>query len=267
MSEVPERPLSFYSQDKVEYLDEHLETTRQYLEKIFSKEGPVIHHRVTTIFSELFNVEVPYSILKEIILLAGYLHDIGKAAEFYQREYEDVKRGRKQYISFEGHEVCSSVVVYEICREYLSNSIGYEAGAGLSRVVAAAILQHHHAMRTVRDIVSEKVLQLLRRGVKSWKPHTDHVNYIKKMVEGYLPETKYAEKVLSVLEQDINDFIDKIKEIIKSSGPELAILPLITAPLVIADRLAAKEKRGGRYTTLEYEAKALLEYDYLTNSH
>lgn len=266
MSEIPERPVSFCSQDRVEYLDEHLEATRQYLEKILSKEGPIIHHRITTIFSELFSTEIPYNVLKETILLAGYLHDIGKAAEFYQREYEDVKRSRKRYISFEGHEICSSVVVYEVCHEYLNDSIGCEdnsvrceASARLSRIVAIAILQHHHAMRTIRDIVSEKVLQLLRRGIKSWKPHKSHVNYIKKMLERYLPGTKYTEKVLSVLGQSINDFIEKIKEIIKSLGLELAVLPLITAPLVIADRLAAKEKRGGRYTTLEYEAKVLLE--------
>ena len=76
---------------------------------------------------------------KDLVLLSSILHDIGKADERYQNQFDDECKAKVGKFSFKDHEVISSA---------------YALKAGLDPHVAMAVLLHHHAMR----VPDEKVI-------------------------------------------------------------------------------------------------------------
>ncbi len=82
---------------------------------------------------------------RRLVAVAAYLHDVGKAAEPYQRIIMLREREGCRGLSLPGHEAWSAWVAYYTIRPL---------GDKLARVASAAIILHHMPRWSIEDIVT-----------------------------------------------------------------------------------------------------------------
>jgi len=89
---------------------------------------------------------IPQSEAYELVLLTLALHDIGKACEKYQKTV--ISNGSKCGANFKYHEIVSAAIIAEA----LSTVTGLNDL--VKSIITLSVLNHHHAMRDVVDMVS-----------------------------------------------------------------------------------------------------------------
>lgn len=143
---------------------------------------------------------------RDLIILSSILHDIGKADEKYQNQFDEACNAVEKF-SFKDHEVISSA---------------YALKAGLDPYIAMAILLHHHAMR----IPDEKVINSMG-GAKIYMTE-ELCNYLK---------SHGVECIDSISREEIR----AVMYLPKKVKPQF--VSLLELPLVVSDNLDS-QRRG-----------------------
>jgi len=254
MGIYPSEPLSFFKRvnDKKlisERFVEHTKLTLDNIKRIAKIEGKVIFARIKN-FLKKFNINIAYDTLELLLKLEALLHDVGKVASFYQSQYNEVIRGRLESISFRGHELCGAYVLYEVLKSL-------DMPIQLMRLGVLAILQHHHAMRTIRELLIRDIPDMLERGLRDWSPYEGHFYQLEIFFANMLEENHIdgivAREILDKLNRSVTTTINQVKGLISEVDIEAPLLPLLTTPLVMADRVSAKIIRKGGKTILDRE--------------
>ncbi len=286
------RPYSYVSADGkvVEFLDEHSLNTCLIGSLLLVDSLNVLVNRVCHLYKQYYPEAKDMQMLVEIIpvclVLAQSLHDIGKAGKFYQKEcLEVVSGGKQRQVYFTGHEIFSSAILYRILEkldEYIwEKNVDIKPLASLFSI---AVLQHHHALRTIRELIFEKAVYLLQRNWSVWKPACDS-EHVVKIVRECVSQVQdllgriYVSFDRSQVEVDlrelcsrvgiygaIRDVLDSIREeglrvklclndieskILRYVVSLSRLLPAVTGLIVLPDRVAAKIKREAQGGTRE----------------
>jgi CRISPR-associated endonuclease Cas3-HD len=208
---------------------------------------------------------------------ACLLHDVGKALSTFQ---DNVERGSR----FPFHEVVSAHLTYVTLRRVLSEA-GPIINRQLSFAGAYAVLQHHQAMRGIREVL-ERGITLLSTKYTLHESLVDEMELVAKMGTCSFEASPIIDTFKQVVEEisksvlgvKLKEFIgnftetmtghypkdvrrDRISEWAVSWGKLQPALPLFTAPLQLSDYLAAFIIRGGRMRALHKEMLLLLGKD------
>jgi CRISPR-associated endonuclease Cas3-HD len=238
-----------------ETLKEHSIKTLEYgVEKFFSQQPAYVNSAVFRL-NQYFKLDPPLTPdkFKEACSIACYLHDIGKAADIYQKQFIDgctCKYNKDP--SFSYHEILSAIIVerYFRCINTPNDKI--------SILITLAVLNHMHAIRPYSN--SQKVLSELRYK----QPLTDSFSLDSTGIEEFLKAappsinkdclSKNSERITL---RDVQDFLQKIDKAMKERNK---LYTLILVPVVVGDNLAASEARkdGGRRLFVE-ELRRLIE--------
>jgi len=203
------------------------------------------------------------------IVFAQALHDIGKAGDIYQKVCREVLEGKRDSAFFTGHEIFSSAIMYRILESLKEE---FPEILPLASLFATAVLQHHHAMRTVRELIFSKAVTMLQDGKAVWRLDCEPEDVVR-VLEKTLQEVQeitgvkvydifiqfnLRDKARSILQEysqlRVTYCIRLIEEnILRYIVPVSRLLPIVTSVIVIPDRLVAKINRGGSPTRLEGE--------------
>ncbi|WP_428287188.1 hypothetical protein [Infirmifilum sp.] len=180
------------------------------------------------------------------------LHDVGKALRDYQ-----TRMG-----SFQFHELVSGYFVYETLLSILKGKdLGNYRPSSLARTAALAVIQHHQAMRSLEEILSEGFKAIpLGSGIS--EEVVEEIRLAARMSANTLPCAQdvlnaFQEAVESSsgeLEKRVGQFcegmIKWLKGIDVGDGEAWLLLlryqPLLSAPLQVCDSFAALLTRRGQ---------------------
>ena len=178
-------------------------------------------------------------LVKGYMLLAAKAHDLGKALEYYQNQFDDSCRAIKSF-NFINHEVYSATILLAKENEVMK-VFGRCKLCFVSAV--AAVLLHHHAMRVhdSREIKDsyKKYLSMLGKVIKG---------DLEDVIEFPLPE--------SVNGTDLSWLFNKLDEIYSSSSR--SYLYFLT-PLVIADYADSFKRENSKKRTFSLIVLDILE--------
>jgi CRISPR-associated endonuclease Cas3-HD len=185
--------------------------------------------------------------VEELILLAALFHDTGKAATYYQKQFENgcVCRSAKGP-SFRYHEILSAVHF----QRYLERS-GRKFDRDLTFLAVLAVMNHMHAIRDYSDLV--EVLEPQR-------------SQLPKGLEVVLKESQVRAEDLEVLVTDLKEFdvLDQAafrdalarditgNEVLllirgvseaERSKPFTRLYATLLLPVIVGDNIDAREKR------------------------
>ena len=188
--------------------------------------------------------------VEELILLAALFHDTGKAATYYQKQFENgcVCRSTKGP-SFRYHEILSAVHF----QRYLERS-GRKFDRDLTFLAVLAVMNHMHAIRDYSDLV--EVLEPQR-------------SQLPKGLEVVLKESQVRAEDLEALVTDLIEFDVLDKEAFRDalarditgnevqlllrgvweaerterSKPFMRLYATLLLPVIVGDNIDAREKR------------------------
>jgi len=185
--------------------------------------------------------------VEELILLAALFHDTGKAATYYQKQFENgcVCRSAKGP-SFRYHEILSAVHF----QRYLERS-GRKFDRDLTFLAVLAVMNHMHAIRDYSDLV--EVLEPQR-------------SQLPKGLEVVLKESQVRAEDLEALVTDLKEFdvLDQAafrdalarditgNEVLllirgvseaERSKPFTRLYATLLLPVIVGDNIDAREKR------------------------
>ena len=83
-------------------------------------------------------------LVKSYMILAAKAHDLGKAMDYYQRQFDESCNAVSERFNFTDHEVFSGAMLLKVKEEVLKAYGDCELCFGAAVV---AVLMHHHAMR------------------------------------------------------------------------------------------------------------------------
>ena len=181
----------------------------------------VVSRRLNVLLSK-YGTEISSNEVKQLIELVVKLHDIGKAAEYYQSQFTNDCRSPVPNPSFVFHEVGSALFFYH------SN---YTEDTRIKRLLALAALNHLNAMR----------------GLKQLKPNELPKGYKQDM----LKLKKYGSILMESLgysfdirDYDTNDYVLMMNDLINHNEPYLKLYNLFLAPVIIGDSIDSHYARG-----------------------
>ena len=242
---------SFWTEDGklYEYLEDHLNLT-------FNRFVTLFERRVIKILASRLKHEVD-DVFTFMVRLAPLMHDIGKAHDSYQRN-----AGIKEP-NFSWHEVLSAQFCWNLMESfrYLSH-IPYEEFESLERMVTAAIVSHHQAIREVERAFPPKWIKLSSWNLDPLCPLIFKLlNLSSKEIK---PNIDYSKVVYSTLNR-VKDTIRKCRGslgmmrdyIFDSIGRPPKPYSILTGTLVLCDWLSARKTRP-----LNYKSPMLKEAEH-----
>ncbi|BCU69801.1 CRISPR-associated endonuclease Cas3'' [Stygiolobus caldivivus] len=207
------KPCAFTNQG----LAEHSKGSLEWAKKVLSDS----YFRVTKRRLEKFGVEVT----KEDMEVAVLLHDMGKAAEYYQGQFDDgcnPLRGRPTFIY---HEIGSALFFYKNVKD-----------EGLRTLVTLTELNHLNAVRGVSQLNPAKLPV--------------------KFDEGMLKLRKYGQVLLEELSGEypvggfrvddytFYDYNEMLEDLSRVNEPYLKLYSLFLAPVIVGDNLDSSHARS-----------------------
>jgi CRISPR-associated endonuclease Cas3-HD len=206
---------------------------------------------------------------------ACLLHDTGKSLNEFQRNL--IRDG-----GFAFHEVISAYFTYEVLHATLQH-IDPVARYLLAFAATYAVLQHHQAMRSLKEVLEKSKESLPLSGGIS-EEVVSEIELAAQMSANLLDVhdviNVFSEKVHEISRKELNmklsEFFADFLKLIEGQSPINAdewakpwneiqhALPLFTAPLQLSDYLAAYITRGGKLRELHKEALLLLRRAQLT---
>jgi len=132
-------------------LEEHLLNTRSivagrwdslpYKERVNQR---LVNYEIEAVKAKLLRLKFD----EEVVEMAAYLHDVGKATREFQRKLE----GDCKHVTLKGHEVISAwVTFYAAYLKY--RNCGEECARAHATLASVGVLLHHHGRRSIYEAV------------------------------------------------------------------------------------------------------------------
>ncbi|QIW22821.1 CRISPR-associated endonuclease Cas3'' [Sulfolobus sp. S-194] len=165
---------------------------------------------------EKFGIKVK----KEDFELSVLLHDIGKAGEFYQTQFDDECSSRRTP-SFLYHEIGSAIFFYRNIED-----------ERLKLLIALAELNHLNAIRSVSQLNPNSFPKRFNPGMIK----------LKKFGKVILEELGLEN--LSVGDYTFDDYHEMMGELVRENGSYLKLYSLFLSPIIVGDNLDSSLARG-----------------------
>lgn len=220
------KPCSFQG----EPLIEHLLRSMNIVEKNFSERYyRIIARRISIATGEKYNCEeIAYSLNTSILL-----HDIGKAAEVYQRNFND-KCECKYKRFFELHEIPSSIITF--------NSLKDRVDYDLAELASLSVLLHMSSFRPFNKILY-RLKSFSRENSDGWI----FSKYTKERLSNILEKYSLDASILiDISPREAEKFLYEKKKYIDSFKTPSKLYILFLAPIVIGDNLSAFKFRANK---------------------
>lgn len=204
-------PLAYIDHELFIHLLNTKEKAINYAEKLGIK---VIQKRL-----EALSMKLTIDEIRKIIEISSILHDIGKAADYYQKDFSKENSEMK----FPLHEVPSAMISEKVCEK-----LGIKEEA--KHFVFLTVLQH---MNTMRDWLSENI-----RINRDWS-----FNEFKDQIESFIKRNLEIDiEISKINKDDAKKKINEYKKIV-SENRYLKLYTLFLVPVTIADSRDAYEFR------------------------
>jgi len=173
--------------------------------------------------------------VEELINLSVILHDIGKAHNYFQENFDENCGCRDKDAGFPYHELLSAGMCYKHIQTWTAENAHQK-----KLLLTLSIINHHHAFKdTLKKVFyidqSSSALSLLLKIVK------------KGLYVGNLQETLKAYGIniedLSLTANDVENFITWMRKSQERPNEWQKLYVLIMTPLIIADNLDAGKSR------------------------
>ncbi len=205
------------------------------------------------------------------IRLACLLHDVGKSLKYYQE-----RRCREGFMSFPYHELVSAYVAREALEPLICIYINSLDDLAQKIITSAclAIMFHHQAMRSIQEysytaLIQEKLAKYLEGGCA--EGYEEEVKLIFTLAEPYIAEltrrqalTEIKDSTLEALSKlnSSSSVLNEVLSLVELAGGNAftqyaPITSMMTAPLQLADNLAASLLRPGGRPLSKLQAELL----------
>ncbi len=185
--------------------------------------------------------------VEELILLAALFHDTGKAATYYQKQFDKVCNcGSTNGPSFRYHEVLSAVHF----QRYLEKS-GRKYNSELSLLAVLAVMNHMHAIRDYSDLVEAPGLQRtqlpqgLTRVLKESQIRPEDVETLATDLKEF--DALNLDAFRDALSKDITGedvrYLLGIVSDLERSKPFARLYVTLLLPVIVGDNIDARNKR------------------------
>jgi CRISPR-associated endonuclease Cas3-HD len=247
------RPYAYTNQPLSQHIKGVVEWSGRMLEKSgYTKTGA---RRLKYAGVNLENLDT----LNEAILAAAIFHDVGKAIEYYQSQFNEkgecVKPKRPDgRPTFRLHEVLSAVYFDRFVSKHL------DWPAELKILAVLAVLNHMHALRDFGRIIDlfnpeeNIVSQEIRRVIFGARIAADDLDSLAETIAGYgfMYEDVKKELTPPVTRYDVISLGKKLQEFEFIKSSRLYVLLLL--PVLVGDVLDASESRRDEETTASRRA-------------
>lgn len=157
---------------------------------------------------------------REYFELAVMLHDIGKAGEYYQAQFDDGCKPVKREPTFLYHEIGSALFFFK--------NFEYP----IRKLLAITALNHLNAIRGLSDLDSKRFPRGFDLGMIRLKKYG-------KVILEQLGLESY-----SVEDYTFDDYNEMLTELARSNEPFLKLYSLFLAPVIIGDNLDSAMARS-----------------------
>jgi CRISPR-associated endonuclease Cas3-HD len=186
-------------------------------------------------------------VVEELILLAALFHDTGKAATYYQKQFDgDCACRSTNGPSFRYHEVLSAVHF----QRYLEKS-GRKYYCELSTLAVLAVMNHMHAIRDYSDLVEAPGLQRpqlpqgLLKVLKGSQIRPEDVETLATHLKEFdvLDKGAFREALVSdITGDDVRDLLGIVSDI-EHNKPFARLYVALLLPVIVGDNIDARNKR------------------------
>lgn len=168
---------------------------------------------------EKMGIYVDKEEVKEKIELVVKLHDIGKAGEYYQEQFDENCNSKKSDVSFIYHEIGSALFFYD----NFKGEIG--------KLLTLAVLNHLNAIRTIKNLDPTKFPKGFNIGMVK----------LQKYGKVLLDNLGYSYPVRDYTIQDYNIMMN---DLLYERKPYLKLYTLFLAPVIVGDNLDSQYARN-----------------------
>lgn len=165
---------------------------------------------------EKFGIKVK----KEDFELSVFLHDIGKAGEFYQTQFDD-ECNSSRTPSFIYHEIGSAIFFYKNIED-----------KKLKLLIALAELNHLNAIRSISQLNPNSF------------PKKFDLGMIRLKRFGKIVLEEIGMENLTVEDYTFDDYHEMMSDLVKENGAYLKLYSLFLAPIIVGDNLDSSLARG-----------------------
>lgn len=169
---------------------------------------------------EKVGINVDKTEVKEKIELVIKLHDIGKAGEYYQEQFDENCNPIRDNVSFIYHEIGSALFFYHNFKDKIG------------KLLTLAVLNHLNAMRTIKDLSPTSF-------PKGYKIEMAKLQKYGKVLLDSLDYSSY-----SVKDYTLQDYNQMMNELLRERGPYLKLYTLFLAPIIVGDSLDSQYARN-----------------------
>ncbi|AWR98109.1 CRISPR-associated endonuclease Cas3'' [Acidianus sulfidivorans JP7] len=183
------------------------------------------YYKVISRRLERYGITLNPNVVKEIVKDVVVLHDIGKAGEYYQNQFDDNCNPLKSNFSFIYHELGSALFFY-----YDYEIVDLEKVEEVRSLLTLAVLNHLNAIRGISDYslnkfpdkFDDKMIKLSKYG---------------SVLLEKLREKDLVSKSLRVRDYDFTDYNDMLNAFSRKSDKYLKLYNLFLAPVMMGDNL------------------------------
>jgi len=241
------KPCAFKNQSLTQHLKEVVEIAEKHLTLGYIK-------TVTQKF-KMNNIDVEDKSLEEILPLTALFHDIGKAIEYYQQQFDEKCNNIYPKYSFYLHELFSAIYL----RRYFSVVRKYSED--LQYLSLLSVINHMHALRDypeLRDLLhpTQKVATKIKNIFEKAFIKSNYIDDLKNDFASYtfLDIDSFCKALNSKISlNECRALLDKIRDF-ENSKSFSKLYVLILLPLVVSDNIAAYKSRKDDD---EYRSKSL----------
>lgn len=209
----------------------HLCQTEKYAIKCVADDAGTIARRFS-----MAGVPLDASDVKSLVRLTCICHDVGKASDEYQRQFNDkCELIAKSLPSFKFHEIPSAVVAWRICQEL-------SVDRTQSVICFVTVLQHLHASRDWLSASEQRRIICEDMRFKSGWNFRKFGDATRQFLKDKLGVEVELDVRLDEGIRIVDQMINWLRRIRESSWPRLYCL--ILAPLMVGDNLDATKSRG-----------------------
>ncbi len=192
----------------------------------------------------LANEENLSAVLDKVLNISAYLHDLGKASDYYQVQVESIKK-RFGSLSFWLHHIVSSLVLYE---SYIMKT------DPILRYASEIVLRHHRAMKTtVEDLCEERRKDVIINAIKRLNEKWITSLLDNGIDKGYIDEDRrnlILEAVSEMKRLRDKDIINRCAYRLRSSlthykSAEAKLIISVSGAVIISDIVISGIVRGG----------------------
>ncbi len=205
--------------------------------KVIEEKISESYYRVVKKRLEKFDIFLSMEEVKEIIKDAILLHDMGKASEYYQKQFNDECNPIVPNPSFIYHEVGSALFFF------YDYPIENEKKDEIRVLISLAAFNHLNAIRGIPDYQMNRFPDKFDRGMIKMK------NYGNILLKS-LKKNGLVTKSISVDDYDFPKYSDMLNYVAKiSDKPFLKLYNLFLAPIMMGDSLDSSLARSSKRKT------------------